>query len=122
MMAGEDEEMHYSTGEDSYHSYDDLYIYSEDEESESDFSGLISNFWGEEGEEYDDTSSKRVKNTKTKPKAQRKAILCLVSSEAKKWQYCHVVGLIISFANPVGSSTSNLNRLLIPMQIHTVSC
>eukprot|EP00978_Attheya_sp_CCMP212_P046768 scaffold410809_cov44-Attheya_sp.AAC.1 len=59
IMAGEDEEVHYSTGEDSrHHSYDDLYyIYSEDEESESDFSGLIRNFWGEEREEYDDTSS-----------------------------------------------------------------
>jgi hypothetical protein len=73
MMAGEDEEMHYSTGEDSYHSCDDLYIYSEDEESESDFSGLISNFWGEEEEEYDDTSSKESEKHQDQAKSTEKS-------------------------------------------------
>eukprot|EP00978_Attheya_sp_CCMP212_P009073 scaffold21368_cov32-Attheya_sp.AAC.1 len=87
IMAGEDEEVHYSTGEDScHHSYDDSYIYSEDEESESDFSGLIRNFWGEEREEYDDTSFEESEEDLDQDNAdsreKRHCVMCLQKKKA----------------------------------------
>eukprot|EP00978_Attheya_sp_CCMP212_P006806 scaffold15821_cov56-Attheya_sp.AAC.5 len=84
IMAGEDEEVHYSTGETTgednrHHSYDDSYIYSEDDESESDFSGLIRNFWGEEREEYDNTSSEESEEDQDQDDSREKrhCVMCL---------------------------------------------
>eukprot|EP00978_Attheya_sp_CCMP212_P007942 scaffold18454_cov51-Attheya_sp.AAC.1 len=105
MMAGGDQEAHYSTGEDSYHSYDDdshSTLSSEDEESESDVSGLSTNVWGEdEREEYEDTSSEESEEHQDQAERSEKQTVPCVFRREKTWRYCHGVGLRISFANPV---------------------